>query len=97
MHIGSGWETPRVDGVRETDDPPCKIHSNHPRVGRYGMGLLGTECNPGVVMHSLRLSPVPAFNILTFQFTDATISATAILTCDGMGDSATNPIRTNMI
>ena len=88
VHTGSGWETPRVGGACETNDRPCQISRSYPRVGRYAADLLGAGYSPGVVTRGLRVSHVPAFITLTFQFTDAILSA--IPACDGMGDSAPN-------
>ena len=85
VHTGSGWENPRLGGASETNGPPCQICRSHPRVGRYATGLLGAGYSPGVVALGLRVSHAPAFNILTFQFTDAILST--IPACDGMGDS----------
>ena len=79
VHTGSGWENPRLGGACET------IRRSYPRVGRYATGLLGAGYSPGVVALGLRVSHVSAFNILTFQFTDAILST--IPACDGMGDS----------
>ena len=89
MHTVSGWETPWVSGACETNGPHCKTRKSHPRVGRYETGLLGAGCSPGVVTRGLLVSHIPAFNILTYQFTDAITSI--IIACDGMGDSAYNP------
>ena len=89
MHTVRGWETPRVGRACETVGPHCKIRRIHPRVGHYETGLLGAGCSPGVFTCGLRVSHVPAFNILTFSFTDAITSTT--LAYDDMGGDATNP------
>ena len=88
VHTGSGWETPRLGMSCDTNGPPCQIRRSHPRVSRYATGLLGTGCSPSVVTRGLRASHVPAFNILTFKFTDAILSAIPVF--DGRGDSAPN-------
>ena len=88
MHIGSGWETPRVGGACETNGSPCQNRRNRSRVGRYATGLLGAGYSHGVVTRGLHVFHVPVLNILTFQFTDAILSATPA--CNGMGDSTSN-------
>ena len=53
------------------------------------MGLFSAWYSPDVVRHVLRVPPLSAIGILTFQFTDALNSANP--SCDGMGDNATRP------
>ena len=88
VHTGSGWETSRVGGTCETNGPPCQIRRSHPRVGRHATGLLDARYSPGVVSRDFCVSHKPAFNIVTFQLTEAILSA--VPSCDGMSDSAPN-------
>ena len=85
MHTCNDWKTQCLGGACDTNGPPCQIRRNHPCV-RYATSLLGVGYSPGVVTRGLRVSHAPAFNILTFKFTDAILSA--IPACDGRGDNA---------
>ena len=67
-HTFSSTETPRGDGVCETEGPHCKDRMSPQRVGRYETGLRGAGCRPDVVTRSLRTSHIPAFNIFRLPF-----------------------------